>query len=272
MYFGSQMLDQRIAEQTQYYREFMKPIGMRFLLGCGVVSPSTVAFMSAHRWSGQKDYPPRTVNRVRELTPHVVRVSRLLIDRNHTADLQDTGTVPMLRISKYGLEFANARAMDWLRQSPEANWTSNQLRLKSRETDLLPNNYVSKVLSGDPTRLPMTPLEIAIGSDQSAFRLLVLPTLSIGSRLEREPAVLIIVLDGYWRLSKAHAEIFGLSESEVQLANALMAGQSLMDHARSRFRSIHTIRSQLKSLLHKVGVHTQAQLVRKLLLLGASDS
>lgn len=50
------------------------------------------------------------------------------------------------------------------------------------------------------------------------------------------------------------------------------AGLSLADHAKARQRSSHTVRHRLKSLLVKMGVHTQAQLVRKLLLLKTGET
>ena len=59
--------------------------------------------------------------------------------------------------------------------------------------------------------------------------------------------------------------LFGLTQAEAALANALVAGESLADYSRRRKVSMHTARAHLKAVLAKTGTHKQAQLVRLLL-------
>lgn len=59
--------------------------------------------------------------------------------------------------------------------------------------------------------------------------------------------------------------LFGLSEAEAQLAIALCAGKTLDDAATERGTSVHTTRSQLKSIFGKTGAKRQADLVSLLL-------
>jgi len=58
------------------------------------------------------------------------------------------------------------------------------------------------------------------------------------------------------------AEFFGLSPAECRLAVALMTGKSLRDIASDSRVQITTVRTQLSSILKKVGVKRQADLVR----------
>jgi DNA-binding CsgD family transcriptional regulator len=59
----------------------------------------------------------------------------------------------------------------------------------------------------------------------------------------------------------------GLTNSEVEVANGLMAGLSLEQIAEAREVSRGTARVQLKSLLHKTGTRGQGELIRLLLSL-----
>jgi DNA-binding CsgD family transcriptional regulator len=56
-------------------------------------------------------------------------------------------------------------------------------------------------------------------------------------------------------------QLYGLSPAEAQLATTLALGDTLADHAEQRGISIHTARSQLKSLSLKLGVSRQAEIV-----------
>lgn len=58
--------------------------------------------------------------------------------------------------------------------------------------------------------------------------------------------------------------MFGLTQAEAALANALVAGESLADYSRRRNVTMHTAKAHLKAVLAKTGTHKQAQLVRLL--------
>ncbi|MBI3147077.1 MAG: helix-turn-helix transcriptional regulator [Betaproteobacteria bacterium] len=59
--------------------------------------------------------------------------------------------------------------------------------------------------------------------------------------------------------------VYGLTWAEAALAVALAQGQSLEQHATTRGVSIHTARSQLRSVFEKTGVSRQSELIRALL-------
>ena len=60
-------------------------------------------------------------------------------------------------------------------------------------------------------------------------------------------------------------KLFGLTEAEAELAVALCGGKTLDDAATERGTSVHTTRSQLKSIFGKTGTKRQADLVSLLL-------
>ena len=77
---------------------------------------------------------------------------------------------------------------------------------------------------------------------------------------------MILVTDPDTRFPSARdlAELFGLSRAESRLAMALLAGKALRDIAADSSIQITTARTQLSSILRKVGVTRQAELIRVL--------
>ena len=59
---------------------------------------------------------------------------------------------------------------------------------------------------------------------------------------------------------------FGITPAEARVLAALVAGQSPKQHAGAQGVSVHTVRSQLGSLMAKMGCTRQVELVRKALL------
>ena len=65
-------------------------------------------------------------------------------------------------------------------------------------------------------------------------------------------------------LGRTLIELYGFSQAEAYLAVLLGRGLTLKEAATERAVGIETVRSQLRSLLHKAGLHRQADLVRLL--------
>ncbi len=79
------------------------------------------------------------------------------------------------------------------------------------------------------------------------------------------PAIAIVTLEPVNRdhtlEPQLAADLYGLTRSEIEVANLLCKGRSLAQIARRRNVSGHTIRSVVKSLMAKTETHRQAQLV-----------
>jgi DNA-binding CsgD family transcriptional regulator len=114
---------------------------------------------------------------------------------------------------------------------------------------------------------------IGRGDGRPAYVLTVAPLdpdLAIGNR----PLAMIIIVDParYVPSEKDLADLFGLSPAEARVAAALMTGKSLADIAAGSGVQITTVRTQLHSILRKVGVKRQFDLVRILSSTGISSS
>jgi DNA-binding CsgD family transcriptional regulator len=60
-------------------------------------------------------------------------------------------------------------------------------------------------------------------------------------------------------------DLHGLTPAEARVAAAVVSGKTVKDIARAQDISLNTVRSQLKSVFDKLGVHRQSDLVRCLL-------
>jgi DNA-binding CsgD family transcriptional regulator len=92
-----------------------------------------------------------------------------------------------------------------------------------------------------------------------------------GARSERIAMVLIVNPDWQMPSERSVAAFFGLSPAESRLAAALMKGQKLTDIARGSNVEVTTLRTQLSSILRKVGVERQVDLVRVLSGIGSTS-
>jgi DNA-binding CsgD family transcriptional regulator len=99
-----------------------------------------------------------------------------------------------------------------------------------------------------------------------ALDVLSVAPLGASLALQERPLALIVVAgpDAPSSSERELAGLFGLSPSESRLAAALMTGKRLRDVAGASGVRISTLRTQLSSILRKVGVNRQIDLVRVL--------
>jgi DNA-binding CsgD family transcriptional regulator len=102
----------------------------------------------------------------------------------------------------------------------------------------------------------------------------VLTVTSLPAEVASRRFAMIIVVDParHCPAERDLAEFFGLSPTEARVAAALMTGKSLSDIAAISGVQITTVRTQLRSILRKVGVKRQFDLVRMLSATGIGSS
>jgi DNA-binding CsgD family transcriptional regulator len=104
---------------------------------------------------------------------------------------------------------------------------------------------------------------IGRGDGRRAYVLTVVPLdpdLAIGDR----PLAMIVVVDPdrHSPSDNELIELFGLSPAEARLAAALMSGKTLTETAAELGLRVPTLRTQLRSILKKVGAKRQSDLIR----------
>ena len=104
--------------------------------------------------------------------------------------------------------------------------------------------------------------------DGRSVPVLVSP-LRVGAPPIDAPAVAALVLLGGERQPQARpedlAKTFGLTAAESRLLSALVAGQSLSDHATAKGIAIETVRAHLRQVLAKTGTNRQSAAIRRVL-------
>ncbi|WP_426077717.1 helix-turn-helix transcriptional regulator [Janthinobacterium sp. PSPC3-1] len=95
-----------------------------------------------------------------------------------------------------------------------------------------------------------------------SLTLMITPVLPVASGLRG--AAILFIYDSMsipQATAKMVARLFSLTVAESELVVALCAGNTLEEAASGRDTSIHTVRSQLKSIFNKTGTHRQVDLM-----------
>lgn len=118
------------------------------------------------------------------------------------------------------------------------------------------------------------PDTLALGSrNQHTPKVLLLVPMQVPEPPSGRPArmpealVLVAVIDPPHRLvpdDQLVRSVYGLSAAESRIALKIAAGKSLSQIAQEGRTSVHTVRTQLKSIFEKTGTSRQAQLALKL--------
>ncbi len=89
-----------------------------------------------------------------------------------------------------------------------------------------------------------------------------------------EPIALLSIADIRWsdRIGEMLKDVFGLTIAECDIARGVIAGQSAEQIAVARNRSNQTVRTQIKSLLRKLELRNQAELIRMIAALMQVDA
>ncbi len=131
-----------------------------------------------------------------------------------------------------------------------------------------------------PGQAPLSgALRLPRPSGRASLALVALPLLQggvtqAGPGWGAAPAILVCVTDPQADARPPDAQLvalFGLTQAEAALAGGLLAGQELRDIAEQSGRSIHTVRSQLATLMAKTDTGRQSELVRLLSRLPMSE-
>ena len=125
--------------------------------------------------------------------------------------------------------------------------------LKERITQLASNNtadYLTLKVPSSPLNKPMSLLvsSVTSGSEQPLYLVLIASLMDSNSM---SGALL--------------AELYDLTKAEQRLALEIVSGKSLNEIATNHNNSIHTLRTQLKTIFSKVGVNRQSELVSTLI-------
>jgi DNA-binding CsgD family transcriptional regulator len=264
-------------QEIRFYREWVEPQGMAYAAGSIVLREGgwdTQIFLQ--RGPQHPPFSRGELDEFNRLVPHIQRAiqmrqrfAELQVGQDFLASGLDVLAMPTFLFDEYGRIAHMNRSADTL--------------LKSHDNLSIENGHL---MTGDASATRKLNFELTNAIHASRGESLELNDAVLLPRLGRMPLMLMIAplrLAGGATVCGAALlfafdpestppitadvvrRLFGLSEAEAELAVALCSGRTLDEAATARGTSIHTIRSQLKSIFAKTGTKRQADLVSLLL-------
>jgi DNA-binding CsgD family transcriptional regulator len=123
---------------------------------------------------------------------------------------------------------------------------------------------IARLRSSDPQT--STDFVAARSSGKAPYVVSVRPLLESESAGAQRKAAVVFIHDPRGHNAAAAAtlrDIFGFTEAEASLAQALQAGVPLGEYANSRQLSLHTVYTHLRRIKEKTGCHRMTELIRK---------
>lgn len=275
-YFDRRDLGERAMQRSAFYQDFFLHHDIASTLCNRLLTEGSVgAYLSLQRSPGQPNFDDREIAGFTRFIPHVQRAVRIrthlrrLADRAGLASMAlDRLRVPLLVLDEQRrILLANAEAEALLQRSPNL-----QVRHGCLHAQGLRAGQLEQLLH---TACGQTGPAIADGAlivdawGRPTLQLLVLPLpvrLQTFNRWARPLALALLQDPNQPQTVQQHLlqQLYGLTPAESRIAQALGQGDTLGQAAQRLGVSLGTVRTQVKAVFAKTGIHRQADLVRLL--------
>ena len=264
---GHRICAQDRVRRSEYYNDFLRPIGIETSSGLVIERRPDVQF-NLTILSGE-DCPEATDRQAAQferLAPHLRRAARFY---------QDEGGLKMA--SELGASLLEAVDLGVLiiGVGPKLQLASATAQRIAAEAEVFRVNPIGHVRLSDPDAQTCLGLMLRRTYDGPKVRRLSGNRLSLTLlRVEREglslllqgPSVVVIV-EPAPRFAPNVEELrrrYGLTNAENRVLRGLLSGKPLGEMAQDAGRSLETLRSQQKALFRKLEVHSQLELVTRI--------
>ena len=282
LFNSAETVPSREFRHTEIYNDFFRKYDLFYGLGSNIAkSDNLIARIGIHRSRSQGEFTEKEKQLLLSLLPHLQRAYKL---SSHLAEVKSLNTgmqealyrsaSPLVLLDEFGtVAFANRRAETLLAKESPLLIINNRLATavakEKKQLDALIDKAVATgnhkgVGSGAAMRLTSA-------DGEQRYNLLVTPypnrsVAHLGFSHRICAAVFIHDSRHAGRLPGDILEtIYGLTRSEIRLAEAVVDGLSPAEAA-SRFAvSVNTTRTQLRSLFAKTDTQRQPELVRLLM-------
>jgi DNA-binding CsgD family transcriptional regulator len=256
-------------KRSEFYADWLRPQGING--GCFLIvrkdalSTSVLTFLQPDESIALADPLPRALS---VLSPHLMRAIRIMREDHgarslHQALVEGLSLAVVYLTDERRLVYANHRARDLLaRGHGIRTQASGQLHLADREAD----DAIAAVLRAEGGQARVGVARVRRASGRPLQVLLIRPALDAAERFFIGGRLILLLNDPddpAQADAASPATAYGLSPAEQRLAQGLLDGQRLDEMAESWRLSKQTLRTQLASALAKMGVRSQAELVRE---------
>jgi DNA-binding CsgD family transcriptional regulator len=266
--------------RSSYYNEWMRPQGFKYTIGNTLLAEDgIVANVTLMRAPDMKTFGAAEVRAFELLSRHMTRALQMSIRLGRTeASATSTAVLDALPRAvaivgaQHQLLYANAAMEALLRRGDGLALRQGRLCATRAESQRLLAERIAAALSPTASSAAAPadaqPLRLH-ASSRGPLGLTVIPLVGrVGQTLIARPTVLLMASDETTPPRQSVAAIcqrHHLTATEGRLAELLARGRGLRDAAQAMGITYGTARGYLKTVFEKTGVHTQAQLVARLL-------
>lgn len=258
-------------EYGAYFQDFYKKVGQRWLIG-GIAwdGKETEASITFSRTADSEKYDDTSRTFVANLLPHIRRAVRLALkigSARSSGQASLNNTLSSVRTPSYlvsntaEIVWKNPAGAEQLSQDSPITVNENRLTIKNSDHNRRLKELIASVIEKPIAEVASNFIRIRTGSEITEIE--VLPaTVPTGALVGANALALVMVRskglnpDVSTTLKAEH----GLTDAECRLAVALADGASVDDIAKHAGTSLHTVRTQLRSVFSKTGVNRQSAL------------
>lgn len=269
----SQVFNDRYVDRSEFYQDFLIPMGARFVAGGALrTGPNTSSVVAFNRTLGREDFSEADTRLIARYFPHLQRAVRMALEpstqalvHGTTADIlqQDVGVLGVDRAGR--VLFINPAARHRLSEARHAGL---------RGARLLPDGPLGQAYAA--TQRLRQPQALRLHHPKGLLVVTVwpapqrnmhswLPAVSDASDHALHCCMLVQLVQPGRRLThRLLIQLFGLTAAEARLAKELVQGLSVEAYAHKFSVSVATVRTQLRQILAKTGYARQQDLLRNL--------
>lgn len=264
-------------QDSRLYKEFLAPIDITHMIMHDVFNGEDVIFrIAATRTSRQKNFGASERQLLQQLSPHLQRAADLRSRLNAkeaiaSSALELAGKLSIGCIVLNPLRqviASNAPAAQFLGEAGGLRIDNGFLQLGSSDAAEALNQALEQAIAASAQNNQAQPA-VALNWPRAAdkFAELIVRPLFCANVYNRalQPAAMLLFQEAALATSESEEvmlrEKFGLSKSEAVLGVLLARGHTLNEAAEIRGVSLNTIKTHLRSMYEKLGLHRRSQLI-----------
>jgi DNA-binding CsgD family transcriptional regulator len=260
------------VSKSEYYQDLLIPNGMRYTMGgrLNCDNPAEEAYVYVFRNPGGRPYDQRDREKFQSVLGHLQRAFHLHFKARSLRDDAFLGRSALDKLSlatfivdlKGYLLLSNQSGQSLLDSERPFVCANGKFLIRDR----LWQARIQQTIEDAIQRQSRRALHATFSDGSNAY--LVLTPMERGGGLS--PTVMLTVSDIDHQpvaSSEALVSMFGLSQAEIRLTQALLRGSVPAEYATHAGISLPTVRGHLRSILAKTGARRQTDLIRLLSLL-----
>jgi DNA-binding CsgD family transcriptional regulator/PAS domain-containing protein len=272
-YASNLSLDERAFAETRFYRDWVVPQGVAYASGAVVLREGAwISQIVLQRSPLHNPFTEDEITQFNRLIPHLQRsiqmrqrFAELALGQNLLTGGLDVLPLPTIIVDEFGrVGYANKAAHSLLDDTAYLRMDGDYLHFPNGVVAGRFNMEIVKAVRASRGQSQDAPgIVLLPRRGMQALMLLISPLPLTGPNAIRGAALVFAYDPESTREITASlvAKLFSLTEAESELAVALCSGKTIDQAADERNTSVHTTRSQLKSIFLKTGTSRQADLV-----------